>query len=148
MLNNIRKTTIVLLCAALVLLCGCTEKVEIAGEKLPVDSQELSMVLDAEQIALLDQLPALTTVDLSGSDCYEEISGWAQAHPQVDVRYTVTFPEGTVAAAEALTFPLLPRPMLRPRLSFLATSRSLRSWCSCPVISHRSRWRGSPGPQG
>jgi len=106
LLNNIRKTTVVLLCAALVLLCGCTEKVEIAGEKLPVDTQALSMVLDAEQIALLDQLPALTTVDLSGSDCYEEISGWAQTHPQVDVRYTVTFPEGTVAAADTKSLDL------------------------------------------
>ena len=105
MLN--KKMTVAILCAFMIfLLCGCTEMVELAGEKLPADSTELTMVLKAGDMVNLDQFPSLTYLDLSGSEDYEEIHRWAQAHPQVDVRYTLSFPEGTVAAHDTVSLDL------------------------------------------
>jgi len=102
-----KKLLLALLCALMIfVLCGCTEKVELAGEKLPVDTAELTAVLQKEELALLNQFTALSRADLSGSECYEEIVLWAQAHPQVDVRYTVSFPEGTVAANDTKSLDL------------------------------------------
>ena len=105
MLN--KKMTVAILCAFMIfLLCGCTEMVELAGEKLPADSTELTMVLKAGDMVNLDQFPSLTYLDLSGSEDYEEIHRWAQAHPQVEVRYTLSFPEGTVAAHDTVSLDL------------------------------------------
>lgn len=94
-----KKVLAALLCALMIFaLCGCTEKVELAGQEVPVDATELTAVLQRGETALLDNFPTLTYADFSGSECYDEIFTWSNAHPQVDVRYTVTFPEGTVAA--------------------------------------------------
>ena len=89
----------VLLCAAamLMLLTGCTKNIKLGGQKFSEESTELAAVITAEDAEKLSLFPALKAVDLSGSGCYEEISGWSQAHPDVNVRYTVTFPDGTVA---------------------------------------------------
>jgi len=107
LLNTVRKIAAVLFCCAMGLsFCGCAEKVEIAGTKLPADTSEITMVLEEGETALLDQLSALTYADLSGSGAYEELFNWAEAHPQVDVRYTVTFPEGTVADNKATSLDL------------------------------------------
>ena len=85
-----------LLCFAL-LLCGCTGKIEFAQGKVRADVTELTMVLQPGETALLDMLPELQFADLRGSQSYEELMRWAEAHPDVDVKYTVSFPEGTVA---------------------------------------------------
>lgn len=87
---------VLVLCFSL-LLCACTEKVEFAQEKVPADATELTMVLQPGETALLDMLPDLSYADLRGSECYEEIALWAQAHPNVELDYTISFPEGTVA---------------------------------------------------
>lgn len=79
------------------LLCGCTEKVEFENVKLPVDTESVTMTIKAGETALLDAMPQLKYADLSGSDCYQEIADWAAAHPEVEVKYTVSFPEGSVA---------------------------------------------------
>lgn len=84
-----------LLCFAL-LLCGCTGKIEFAQGKVRADVTELTMVLQPGETALLDMLPELQFADLRGSQSYEELMLWAEAHPDVDVKYTVSFPEGTV----------------------------------------------------
>lgn len=102
-----KKIAVLLSCVVLSLsLCGCTEKVEFSGGKLGVDASELTMVLQPGETALLDRLTALTYADLSGSTAYDEIFRWAQAHPQVDVRYTLTFPDGTVADSKTKTLDL------------------------------------------
>ena len=78
-----------------VLLSGCTKNIALGGEKLPEDTTEINMVLDAQELSSLDLFPALERVDLSGSTCYDEIRSWAQAHPDVQVRWSVKLPDGS-----------------------------------------------------
>lgn len=82
------------LCA---LLVGCGNRVEFEDKNVNPEITELALVLQEGETAKLDELPALERVDLSGSECYAEIAAWAAAHPEVDVTYTVAFPDGTVA---------------------------------------------------
>lgn len=51
---------------------------------------ELALVLQGGDFAQLDEYPMLKVLDLSGSTCYEEIAAYATAHPDIEVRYTVT----------------------------------------------------------
>ena len=62
--------------------------------RFPADSTEVTAVLEAEELSQLNDLSQLQRVDLSGSTCYAEIAAWAAAHPNVEVRYTVTLPDG------------------------------------------------------
>ncbi|MBR1456722.1 MAG: hypothetical protein IJ594_06135, partial [Oscillospiraceae bacterium] len=77
------------------LLGGCG-----AGEKEPVPDNsgvtELSLVLEANEFYKLTGYSSLKKLDLSGSTCYDEILDWMARNPQVDVRYTVELPDGTV----------------------------------------------------
>ena len=49
----------------------------------------LTAVVTAEDFALIEQIPDLKALDVSGSDCYDAILAYRDAHPAVDVRYTV-----------------------------------------------------------
>lgn len=49
---------------------------------------ELKEILSAEQLRELD-CSALKRLDLTGSDCYEEIESFKRAHPDVEVVYSV-----------------------------------------------------------
>lgn len=84
--------TVFVLAAGLV---GCTKNIPVGGEKLPEDTTEISMALDADALSSLELFPALEKADLSGSRCYDEIIAWAKAHPEVEVRYSVEFPDGS-----------------------------------------------------
>lgn len=79
-------------------------KVIFAAGSFPVDAEEISVALTPEELALLDNFPALKSADLSGSDCYDEILAWAAEHPKVSVRYTVALPDGSTVdnSAESL----------------------------------------------
>ena len=66
-----------------------------AGDVEPT-VERATLRLAAGETALLDSLTALKSVDLSGSESEEEVAAWAQAHPGVETRYTVTLPNGTV----------------------------------------------------
>ena len=96
------------LMACLVLLCCLLAAsgesfVRLSDRWERTNATHLAAVLTGEDLPLLDRFPRLSSLDLSGSDCYEEILVWAQTHPEVDVRYTVAFPDGSVvenAAAE------------------------------------------------
>lgn len=101
-----KKAAVIVTAAALLLLTGCTKNIKIGGEKFSEDSAEISAVVSAEEIDRLDLFPALKSADLSGSTCYEEILRWAQAHPDVDVRFTLTFPDGTTADNDAQSLAL------------------------------------------
>lgn len=70
-------------------------RVELTGGKYSVNTTELSAVISARDVAMLDYFPNLVSADFSGSSCYDEIAAWAQANPQVDVRYSVPLPDGS-----------------------------------------------------
>ena len=84
-------------------------KVIFTAGSFPVDSEELTLVIEAGECARLDNFPALKAADLSGSSCYEEIAAWAAEHPKVSVRYTVPMPDGSVVenSVESLDFSAL-----------------------------------------
>mgnify|MGYP002561747854 CR=1 FL=1 len=65
----------------------------------PVETTELTAVIQSEDVAKLDALSYLTRADFSGSSCVDEIYQWAQAHPDVKVKYTVTLPDGQVLSS-------------------------------------------------
>lgn len=88
--------------AAALCLSGCKMKEEgivpreefEAGE-VAQDTKSVTMVISEGETAKLDQLEGLVAADLRGSECYEEIFAWAQANPEVSVRYTVPLPNGS-----------------------------------------------------
>lgn len=73
-----------------------TPPVHFAAGDVEVTAEELHMPLAAGETALLASLPALRSADFSGSANEEEVAAWAEAHPNVSVRYTVTLPDGRV----------------------------------------------------
>ncbi len=101
----IKKTVPILAAVMLVLLTGCTKSIKLGGQRFGEESTELTAVINAEDTEKLGLFPSLKAADLRGSTCYDEIFRWAQAHPDVDVRYCLAFPDGTVAEndAESLT---------------------------------------------
>ena len=66
--------------------------VAFAAGTVPWDTEELNMVLQPGETALLDALPSLRRVDADGSECREELCAWGLAHPEVELRYTVLLP--------------------------------------------------------
>ncbi len=93
-----------LICGAL--LCGCVSKIKLGDSKFPADSETVSAVIQAGETEKLAGFGQLKSADLSGSTCYEEIAAWAEAHPDTAVRYTVSFPEGSVVDNYAETLDL------------------------------------------
>lgn len=90
------------LCLMSLLLGGCSPvpKVKMPdGTELPADTGELTAVLTAEELPVLDEFTALGRVDLSGSACYEEMLAWGRAHPDTELVYTVALPGGITAGS-------------------------------------------------
>ena len=105
-----------LLCAgaACVLLFGCGKKQTVTLPDLtgivtlpvPTETQaptnpnagveEFTAVLTAGEIYTLEQYPDLKKADLSGSTCYDTILEYMDAHPGVEVIYTVDLGGTTV----------------------------------------------------
>lgn len=109
-MRNLRLKKSALILSALIVsvfLCAFTWKVSIGGKRIPRDQASIRCILKAEELSKLDKLTALQYADLSGSTCYDEIDAWALAHPQTEVHYSVTFPDGTTADnfAESLALP-------------------------------------------
>ena len=82
-------------------------EIRLSGGSFPLDSRELSTVVTAEDLPLLESFPELKTADLRGSDCQRELVDWALQHPEVSVRCEVTLSDGTALAADTkeLTLP-------------------------------------------
>ena len=59
--------------------------------------ESLSMVVTEDTIRELDNYPNLRTLDLSGSTCYDTILEYMDAHPGVEVIYTVDLGGTTVS---------------------------------------------------
>lgn len=67
-----------------------------AGEFDPETTTQLAITLQPGETELLSGLGLLESADFSGSENIEEIYNWAMNNPQVDVKYTVSLPDGTV----------------------------------------------------
>ena len=86
------------LCLILFLsLCGCAHKVTLSSGEVKDDAQSITAVVTEEDLVLLNGFEKLGYADFSGSSCLDAITEWEKAHPLVDVRYTVTFPNGEEA---------------------------------------------------
>lgn len=83
-----------------------TPKVEFAAGSFPEDSEELTVVLQDGETALLDRFAALKSADLRGSGNLEEILAWAAEHPEVAVRYSVALPNGVTLENDATSVDL------------------------------------------
>ena len=102
----------VFLCAV---LCGCgrtaadpeaSEELAFAEAVVEKNTTHVTMVISEGETVLLDQMEGLESADLSGSENVEEIAAWAAAHPEVDVTYTVTLPDGQVVDNHTQTLDL------------------------------------------
>ena len=128
-------------CFALcLLLAGCGRKEEAPAAPAPVafssgeiarDAASVTLVLADGETALLDELENLRTANLSGSANLEEIRRWADAHPAVDVTYTIPLPTGEVLDNHTKTLDLSDRSgselrSLLPALSQLPALKTLR----------------------
>lgn len=70
-----------------------TKELKIGETSYPEDLASFTGVLNADELAQLDAFPSLKEVNLSGSNCYDEILAWAETHPNVNVRWSVSIPE-------------------------------------------------------
>lgn len=75
-------------------------------------AETVRLRLQSGETALLDRLTGLRRADFSGSLCYDELLAWAEAHPEVDTRYTVALPDGGLWTIQRNTwiFPALTAP--------------------------------------
>lgn len=72
-------------------------KVELSGGRFAVNVKELNTPITARDIPMLDYFTQLQSADFTGSSCYDDIALWAEENPQVDVRYSVSLPDGSQA---------------------------------------------------
>lgn len=79
---------------AVLMLCGCTKQLELSAGKFPEDSVEISAIVQPGDLALMDGFYQLNSADFSGSRCYDDIVAWANAHPNINVKYSVALPDG------------------------------------------------------
>ena len=79
----------------------------LSGSVFPEETEELTAIVTADDLALLDGFPSLQRADLRGSQCRKEIAAWAIAHPAVQVSCEAELSDGTVLAADTreLTLP-------------------------------------------
>ena len=69
-------------------------EISFSAGTFPVSTRELTLVLEPEELALLEEFGDLQLLDATGSECIEELDAWGQEHPQVDLRFTVPMPLG------------------------------------------------------
>ena len=77
------------------------ETVDFVNGSFPVDSAELTVALRPGETQLLDRFTALRRADLRGSADLEELLAWAEAHPEIELLYSVTLPNGAVVDSDA-----------------------------------------------
>ena len=71
-------------------------KVQLTSGVYSSEAKALKAVISARDIPMLRYFPNLVSADFSGSSCYEEIGRWAQENPQVQVRYSIPLPNGSM----------------------------------------------------
>ena len=75
-------------------------QIQLSSGSFPLDSRELSAVITAEDLPLLESFPELRQADFRGSACQQELVDWAIRHPEVSVRCDLTLSDGTKLAAD------------------------------------------------
>ena len=70
------------------------DAVSLSSGDYPLTTDSLTAVVVPSDFPLLDSFSALKSADFSGSTCYADILAWAEQHPNISVRYTVTLPDG------------------------------------------------------
>ncbi len=68
--------------------------IEFACGKFSPGVEDLSLTVNADELPLLDGFERLRSVDFNNSLCYGEISAWAEAHPEIEVRCAYPLPNG------------------------------------------------------
>ncbi|MCR5576266.1 MAG: hypothetical protein K6F56_04585 [Oscillospiraceae bacterium] len=133
-----------LLLAACLLLSGCGKQgdgqqtqgetpsdgsIVIGGQMVDPNVSSLTAVMNDGETAQLDKLPNLRFLDLRGSANAAEIAAWAEAHPDVDVSFSVTLPDGSVLDSDAYTADLsaMNAEQIRQAAELLALLPELRS---------------------
>ena len=76
-------------------------RVQLTSGIYSSDAKSLNAVISARDIPMLRYFPDLVSADFSGSTCYEEIARWAQENPQVQVRYSIPLPNGSMLENDA-----------------------------------------------
>ena len=70
--------------------------VRLSAGTYATGASELTLVLQPADRPLLEDFDRLQVLDASGSTCYAELIAWGQQHPEVELRYSVPLPDGTV----------------------------------------------------
>lgn len=83
-----------------------TKSVIFEAGTVKKDVTDLTIVLQEGETEKLNDLAYLTTLDLRGSNCTDEIIVWAQEHPSVNVKYEVIMPNGARVDNAAQTLDL------------------------------------------
>ena len=75
-------------------------QIQLSAGSFPPDSRELTAVVTAEDLPLLESFTELRQADFRGSACQQELVDWAIRHPEVSVRCDVTLSDGTKLDAD------------------------------------------------
>ncbi len=73
--------------------------VTVAGQT--AENGVLQAVVEAEDFALIEQIPDLKTLDVTGSVCYDAILAYRDAHPEVTVLYSVMIGDKAIGCADS-----------------------------------------------
>ena len=73
--------------------------IKLNGADYSTDQEQLTAVITAEDVPLLEQFYRLKSADFSGSDCQDALLDWAYRHPEITVRCEARLPDGTVLPA-------------------------------------------------
>ncbi len=104
--RRFRQAFLFFLLLSLLTLCGCAQKVELAGGTVKDDIPSITAIVIPEDLEKLDSFENLVSADFSGSACYPELAAWAEAHPLVETRYTVPLPPEVTAGNTAVELDL------------------------------------------
>ena len=69
-------------------------RVKLSLGNYPITSETISGKIKSSDLQMLGHFAELKEADLRGSDCMEQIAAWAEANPQVQVKYDVRMPNG------------------------------------------------------
>ena len=104
-------------------------KISFEGGSFPADAESLNFPIKSSELELLDYFTSLKSVDFSGADCYDEIDAWAKAHPEVELTYSLSFPNGVKADinTEHLELIGLDESMAEESAGLLSHTRNLKT---------------------
>ena len=75
--------------------------VELSAGTFTSGATDLKLILLPGETERLARFEELKSLDATGSTNYEELRDWGQAHPEVELHYTVPLPDGQVLANTA-----------------------------------------------